>query len=65
MNIAFISAASSRIERFLMLAEDMGGYQPRLVRFYTATGRAQVKPGGPLPQARSRLLVREAGRPAQ
>ena len=44
-----------------MLAEDMGGYHPRHVRFYTATGRAQVKRVESV-QARSRVLVREQAR---
>jgi chemotaxis receptor (MCP) glutamine deamidase CheD len=48
-------------EGFPMLAEDMGGYHPRHVRFYTATGRAQVKRVEGV-QARSRLLVREQAR---
>jgi len=56
-NIAFIRGFLAD-EGFPMLAEDMGGYQPRLVRFYTASGRAQVKQVAGA-QSRSRLLVRE------
>jgi chemotaxis receptor (MCP) glutamine deamidase CheD len=56
-NIAFIRRFLAN-EGFPMLAEDLGGYQPRLVRFYTATGRAQVKHVAGA-QSRSRLLLRE------
>jgi chemotaxis protein CheD len=59
-NIAFIRGFLAD-EGFPMLAEDMGGYHPRHVRFYTATGRAQVKRVDGV-QVRSRLLVREQAR---
>ena len=59
-NIAFIRGFLAD-EGFPMLAEDMGGYHPRHVRFFTATGRAQVKRVESV-QARSRLLVREEAR---
>jgi chemotaxis receptor (MCP) glutamine deamidase CheD len=59
-NIAFVRSFLAE-EGFPMLAEDMGGYHPRHIRFYTATGRAQVKRVEGV-QARSRLLVREQAR---
>jgi chemotaxis receptor (MCP) glutamine deamidase CheD len=60
-NIAFIREFLDA-EGFPVMAEDLGGYQPRHVRFYTATGRAQVKRMGSS-QARARLLQREAAGP--
>ena len=59
-NIAFIRSFLAD-DGFPMLAEDMGGYHPRHVRFYTGTGRVQVKRVESV-QARSRLLVREEAR---
>jgi chemotaxis protein CheD len=59
-NIAFIRSFLVE-EGFSLLAEDMGGYHPRHVRFYTATGRAQVKRVDGV-QSRSRLLAREQAR---
>jgi chemotaxis receptor (MCP) glutamine deamidase CheD len=59
-NIAFIRSFLAE-EGFPMLAEDLGGYHPRHVRFYTATGRAQVKRVDGA-QVRSRLLAREQAR---
>jgi chemotaxis receptor (MCP) glutamine deamidase CheD len=41
-NIEFIRAFLED-ERFPLLAEDVGGYEPRQVHFHTATGRAFIK----------------------
>jgi chemotaxis receptor (MCP) glutamine deamidase CheD len=62
-NIAFIRRFLSA-EGFPLLAEDMGGYHPRHVRFYTASGRAQVKRVEGI-HARSRLLAQQEQRAAQ
>jgi chemotaxis receptor (MCP) glutamine deamidase CheD len=62
-NITFIRSFLAA-EGFRILAEDVGGYHPRNVRFYTASGRALVKrvEGA---NARSRLLTQEQQQPAQ
>jgi chemotaxis receptor (MCP) glutamine deamidase CheD len=62
-NIDFIRSFLTA-EGFPILAEDVGGYHPRHVRFYTASGRAMVKrvEGA---HARSRLLAQEQQRPAE
>jgi chemotaxis protein CheD len=62
-NIDFIRSFLAA-EGFRIVAEDVGGYHPRHVRFYTASGRALVKrvEGA---NARSRLLAQEQQRPAQ
>jgi chemotaxis receptor (MCP) glutamine deamidase CheD len=59
-NIAFIRRFLAE-EGFAILAEDVGGYHPRHVRFYTSTGRALVKrvQGD---RARTRLLESERRR---
>jgi chemotaxis receptor (MCP) glutamine deamidase CheD len=62
-NIAFIRRFLSD-EGFPIIAEDVGGYLPRHVRFYTSTGRALVKRVDSV-QARTRLLRREQVRPAE
>jgi len=63
LNIDFIRKFLTA-EGFPILAEDVGGYHPRHVRFYTDSGRALVKrvEGA---NARSRLLAREQQRTAQ
>ena len=61
-NIAFIRSFLS-VEGFPVIAEDVGGYQPRHVRFYTSTGRALVKRVDSA-QARTRLRRQERQRPA-
>jgi chemotaxis receptor (MCP) glutamine deamidase CheD len=62
-NIAFIRRFLSA-EGFRILAEDVGGYHPRHVRFYTSTGRALVKRVHGA-RATERLLVQERQRTAQ
>jgi chemotaxis receptor (MCP) glutamine deamidase CheD len=59
-NIAFIRGFLEA-EGVPLVAEDVGGYHPRHVRFYTHSGRAQVKrvEGA---TARARLLAAERGR---
>lgn len=54
-NIAFIQTYLKR-EGFPVAAEDLGGYDPRDVRFHTSTGRAFVRK---VPTAWRRLLTRE------
>jgi chemotaxis receptor (MCP) glutamine deamidase CheD len=62
-NVAFIRRFLAE-EGFRTLAEDLGGYHARHVRFYTSTGRALVKrvQGA---RATERLLVQERQRTAQ
>ncbi len=62
-NIQFIREFLSG-EGFPMLSEDVGGYHPRHVRFYTATGKALVKrvEGS---NVRARLLSQERQREVQ
>ncbi len=62
-NIDFIRTFLTT-EGFPILDEDVGGYHPRHVRFYTASGRALVKRVDGA-QARSRLLTQEQQRTAQ
>jgi chemotaxis receptor (MCP) glutamine deamidase CheD len=59
-NIAFIRSFLA-VEGFTVLAEDVGGYRPRHVRFYTSTGRALVKRVESV-QARERLIAQERQR---
>jgi chemotaxis receptor (MCP) glutamine deamidase CheD len=61
-NIAFIRRFLAA-EGFPILAEDVGGYHPRHVRFYTDTGRAMVKRVESA-NARARLLAQEHQRSA-
>jgi chemotaxis receptor (MCP) glutamine deamidase CheD len=62
-NIAFIRVFLAG-EGLSILSEDVGGYHPRHVRFYTATGRVLVKrvEGA---NARARLVSQEQQREAQ
>ena len=62
-NIAFIRRFLAD-EGFRILSEDVGGYQPRHVRFYTSTGRALVKRVHGT-RATARLLSQERQRTAQ
>jgi chemotaxis receptor (MCP) glutamine deamidase CheD len=54
-NIAFIQSYLKR-EGFPVAAEDLGGYDPRDVRFHTGTGQAFVRK---VPTAWRKLLTRE------
>jgi chemotaxis protein CheD len=56
-NIEFIRAFLDA-EGFPVLSADVGGYHPRHVHFYTATGSARVKRVTSV-QTRARLLARE------
>ncbi|MEK7446735.1 MAG: chemotaxis protein CheD [candidate division NC10 bacterium] len=62
-NIAFIREFLKG-EGFPILAEDVGGYHPRHVRFYSHTARAMVKRVDG-PHARARLVSQEDHRSAQ
>jgi len=62
-NISFIREFL-QIEGFPILAEDVGGYHPRHVRFYTQSARAMVKRVDG-PHARARLVSQEDRRSAQ
>jgi chemotaxis receptor (MCP) glutamine deamidase CheD len=62
-NIAFIRRFLAD-EGFRLVAEDLGGYDPRHVRFYTSTGRALVKRVRGA-RATARLLLQERLRTAQ
>jgi hypothetical protein len=46
------------------MSEDVGGYHPRHVHFYTSTGRARVKRVTST-NTRARLLAREERKDAQ
>jgi chemotaxis receptor (MCP) glutamine deamidase CheD len=56
-NIDFIRTFLSA-EGFPVLSEDLGGYQPRHVQYFSHTGRARIKRVSSV-QSRSRLLSRE------
>lgn len=62
-SIAFIREFL-QAEGFPILAEDVGGYHPRHVRFYTHTARALVKRVDG-PHARARLVSQKDRRSAQ
>ena len=59
-NVTFIRAFLDD-EGFPVLGQDVGGYHPRHVHFFTGTGRAFIKRVGA--QGRARLLTQERAQP--